>query len=80
METDSSSLHFLNFSFVLIFFLSRFIELLVINHPMSHLYTARNEDTIIKILQIVIRTDYSHISIQCKMKRLYSYMCQIVRK
>jgi hypothetical protein len=77
METESSSLHFLHFSFHLIFFLSRFIELRVINHLLPHLYTAQYDETILKILQIVIRTFYPHISTQCKTNRLYSYMCQI---
>jgi len=75
METDSSSLHFLHFSFPLIVFLYRFIELRVINRLSSHLYTAQYKDTIFKILQIVIRTDYPHIYAPCKMNRLYSYMC-----
>jgi len=73
METGSSSLNFLHFSFPLTVFLSRFIELRFINHLSSHLYTAQYEGTILKILQIIIRTDYRHISIQCKTNRPYSY-------
>jgi hypothetical protein len=72
METDSSSLHSLHFSFPLIVFLSRFIELRFINHLSPHFCTALNEETILEILQIVIRTDYPRISTQCKMNRLYS--------
>ena len=62
METDSSSLHFLYFSHPLIVFLSRFNKLRFINHLLPQLYTTQYDETILKILQIVIPTDYRHIS------------------